>query len=249
MIAENIQKTKNVREALALAQLLTETEGASIGEIVGETGTGKTQAAHAVMTEYPGVRVACHEGMTRYQLVARIVTGFGIEGPSTRWLELLADHQSRNGERQIIIVDEANKLKWQALEVLRYLADECGFAVLLVGTEIYEHQFTSARTRPLLLQLGRRIGAKRVRMGHLDRADTARYLLLPRFGEVDKEIATRFWTGCRRGNWGEAVELAGEALRLARLNNAQTLTMPVLDAALTWFANRRDAITNGGYGD
>jgi DNA transposition AAA+ family ATPase len=249
MLAENIQKTKNVREALALAELLTETPGAAIGEIVGETGTGKTQAASTVLAEYPGVRIACHEGMTRYQLIARIVTGLGIQGPSTRWLELLADHQSREGGRSILIVDEANKLKWQALEVLRYLADECGYAVLLVGTEIYEHQFTSARTRPLLLQLGRRIGAKRVRMGHLDRADTARYLLQPRFGEVEKEIATRFWTGCRRGNWGEAVELASEALRLARLNNAQTLTLPVLDAALAWFANRRDAVMSGGHGD
>ncbi len=245
MLAENIQKTKNVQESLALASLLTETQGAAIGEIVGETGTGKTQAAHAVLKEFVGVRVACHEGMTRYQLVARMVAGLGIEGPSTRWLELLSDHQSRANHRQIVIVDEANKLKWQALEVLRYLADECGYAVLLVGTEIYEHQFNSARTRPLLLQLGRRIGAKRVRMGHLDRSDTTRYLLAPRFGEVEKEIATRFWTGCRRGNWGEAVELAGEALRLARLNNTQTLTMPVLDAALTWFANRRDAVTNG----
>jgi len=241
MLAENIQKTKNVNEAIELAALLIETEGAAIGEIVGETGTGKTKASAAVLNQYAGARIACHEGMTRYQLLARITAGLGIEGPSTRWLELLASNQSRRGERQILVVDEANKLKWQALEVLRYLADECGFAVLLVGTEIYEHQFNSARTRPLLLQLGRRIGAKRVRMGHLDRAETARYLLTPRFGEVEKEIATRFWTGCRRGNWGEAVELAGEALRLARLNNAQTLTMPVLDAALTWFANRRDA--------
>ena len=45
-------------------------------------------------------------------------------------------------------------------QALRYIADECGFAVLLVGTELYERQFANARTKPLLLQLGRRIGAK-----------------------------------------------------------------------------------------
>lgn len=237
----DIQKTKPVREALQLAQLLIETDGAAVGEIVGETGTGKTQAAHAVLSEFDGVRVCCHEGMTRYQLVARITAGLEIEGPSTRWLELLEKYPQQSGKRPIVIVDEANKLKWQALEVLRYIADECGFAVLLVGTELYERQFANARTKPLLLQLGRRIGAKRVRMGHLDRADCARFLLAPKFGEVDKDVATKFWTGCRRGNWGEAVELAGECLRLAQLNNGQTLTMGILDAALNWFANRRDA--------
>lgn len=236
-----IQKTKPVRESLQLAQLLIETDGAAVGEIVGETGTGKTQAAHAVLNEFAGVRVCCHEGMTRYQMVARITAGLEIEGPSTRWLELLEKYPQQAKSKPIVIVDEANKLKWQALEVLRYIADECGFAVLLVGTELYERQFANARTKPLLLQLGRRIGAKRVRMGHLDRADCARFLLAPKFGEVDKEVATRFWTGCRKGNWGEAVELAGECLRLAQLNNSQTLTMGILDAALNWFANRRDA--------
>lgn len=235
-----IEKTKSVQDALQLAALLVETDGAAVGEIVGETGTGKTRAAHAVLAEFGGVRVCCHEGMTRYQLIARITAGLDIEGPSTRWLELLADYPAKTSTRPVLVVDEANKLKWQALEVLRYLADECGFAVLLVGTELYERQFSNARTRPLLLQLGRRIGAKRVRMGHLDRAETARFLLFPKFGEVDKEIVTRFWTGCRRGNWGEAVELSGECLRLARLNSTQTLTMGVLEAALNWFANRRD---------
>lgn len=236
-----IQKTKPVREALELANLLIETDGAAVGEIVGETGTGKTQAAHAVLNEFKGVRVCCHEGMTRYQLLSRITAGLEIEGPYTRWLELLEKYPQQAKSKPIVIVDEANKLKWQALEVLRYIADECGFAVLLVGTELYERQFANARTKPLLLQLGRRIGAKRVRMGHLDRAECARFLLAPKFGEVDKEIATRFWTGCRKGNWGEAVELAGECLRLAQLNSSQVLTTGILDAALNWFANRRDA--------
>lgn len=236
-----IKKTKAVHDALELAALLIETDGAAVGEIVGETGTGKTQAAHAVLNEFEGVRICCHEGMTRYQLVARLTAGLEIEGPSTRWLELLEKYPQQAKSKPIVIVDEANKLKWQALEVLRYIADECGFAVLLVGTELYERQFASARTKPLLLQLGRRIGAKRVRMGHLDRSDCARFLLGPKFGEVDKDVATKFWTGCRRGNWGEAVELAGECLRLAQLNNSQALTMGILDAALNWFASRRDA--------
>ena len=35
----------------------------------------------------------------------------------------------------------------RVLEALRYLADECAVAVILIGTEMYERQFTAARTR------------------------------------------------------------------------------------------------------
>ena len=72
MLAENIQKTKNVQESLALASLLTETQGAAIGEIVGETGTGKTQAAHAVLKEFVAtntrLRISLQSSILRYML-------------------------------------------------------------------------------------------------------------------------------------------------------------------------------------
>ena len=236
----DIAETKYVREALALASLLKETTGPAVGEIIGETGTGKTVAARAIMTNHGAMRVCAYEGMSRYALLGEVTAAAGIEGPSTRWMRMLSEWGPSQSDRPILILDEANKLRWQALEALRYLADECGFAVLLVGTEIYERQFVSAKTRPLLLQLGRRIGAKRARMGHLDRAETFTHVLNARFGDVDRETATKFWQGCRKGNWGEAVELAEECLRICRANNVSALTMPVLEAALTWTANRRE---------
>jgi len=236
-----IAETKFIREALALASLLKATPGASVGEIIGDTGTGKTMAARAIMSRHAAMRVCAYEGMSRYALLGGVAAAAGIEGPSTRWMGMLAEWGLSQAERPLLILDEANKLRWQALETLRYLADECGFAVLLVGTEIYERQFMNAKTRPLLLQLGRRIGAKRARMGHLDRSETFLYVLQPRFGDVDRETATKFWQGCRKGNWGEAVELAEECVRICRSNNVAVLTMPVLEAALTWTANRREA--------
>ena len=112
-------------------------------------------------------------------------------------------------------------------------------AVVLVGTEFYERQFTGARTRELLLQLGRRIGAKRSRMGHLDRAETYSHILKPLCGDcADKEIVTRFWHGCRKGNWGDGMELAQECKRLMAVHELPALNAAVLDAALAWTANR-----------
>lgn len=234
-----ILKTKAVREALSLARRLIETEGAPIGEITGETGTGKTCAAAAVVLEFDATRVAAHEGMSRYQLLRHITAALDIDGPATRHLDLLGEWAENRPQRPLLVVDEANKLRWQALEVLRYLSDECGFAVLLVGTELYERQFLNARTRPLLLQLGRRIGAKRHRMTRLDRAETYTHILRPAVGDVsDRELVTKFWTGVRRGNWGDGVELAEECRQLMEINGVTTLTAAVLDAAIAWSANR-----------
>lgn len=236
-----IAKTAAVKAALELAELLIHTETTPIGEIVGETGTGKTMAARAIELELGAVRVAAHEGMSRYQLLGAIAKPLGIEGPSTRWLELLAAWAAEQKRRPLLLVDEANKLRWQALETLRYLADECGFAVLLIGTELYERQFVSARTRPLLLQLGRRIGAKRAKTGHLDRAATYAHVIKPRFGDVaDKEVVTHFWQAARKGNWGEAVELAEACARVMAASGVSALTMQVLESALQWTANRRE---------
>jgi hypothetical protein len=112
-------------------------------------------------------------------------------------------------------------------------------AVLLIGTELYAQKFSEARTRPLLLQLGSRIGAKRVAARHLDRAETYAHVIRPWLGEVtDKDLVTAFWTGCRRGNYREAVELAEECRRIMAQNGMQALTPAVLELAAKWMANR-----------
>jgi hypothetical protein len=239
-----IAETKSVREALALASLLRETDCPPIGEIVGKTGTGKTVAARAIMAGHGAIRVCAYEGMSRYALLGEVTASAGIEGPSTKWMRMLFEWGPSQAERPILILDEANKLRWQALEALRYLADECGVAVILVGTEIYEKQYSNIRTKPLVDQLGRRIGAKRVKMKSLDLAEVFTHVLNPRFGDVERAVASNFREGCSKGNWGEAVELAEECLRICRANNVSALTMPVLEAALTWTANRRKVVSD-----
>ncbi len=241
MIKE-LASTKFVKEASELVQLLQTARHSAIGELVGETGTGKTFTTRMLAKAVGGFRVCAYEGMTRAGLLAEVSEEvFGSRYKANRLFNALREYAEKFEDRRpLLIVDEANKLNWKGLEALRFLADECGFAVLLVGTELYERQFTSVRTRPLLLQLGRRIGAKRVRMGSLTVSETYLHILKPVFGEVEKAVAKNFWLNCRKGNWGEALELADECKRICDANGLSGLTPAVLEAALSWTANRRN---------
>lgn len=232
-----VRDTKFVKEALAVARLALEADN-PIAEITGGTGSGKSTAAKRIVEVLGAKRIACWDGISRHQLLKKAAEALGIEGTGAVD-RLLMDAVEEGAARRMLVVDEANKLNWRALEALRYLADECNVAVVLVGTEFYERQFTGARTRELLLQLGRRIGAKRSRMGHLDRAETYSHILKPLCGDcADKEIVTKFWHGCRKGNWGDGMELAQECKRLMAVHELPALNAAVLDAALAWTANR-----------
>lgn len=235
MVKRETRETKVVKEALALAELVLESEN-PIGEITGPAGSGKSMAGWAVCERMRAMRVAAWDGITRHQMLVAVAARMGIEGPGA--VERLLG-RGYGAERRLLVVDEANKLGWRVLEALRYLADECGIAVILIGTEIYTRQFTAARTRGLLLQLGSRIGAKRVATRHLDRAETYAHVIRPAFGDVgDRELVTAFWVGCRRGNFREAAELAGECKRIMAQNGMQALTPAVLELATKWMANR-----------
>lgn len=237
MEVQTIRDTKFIKEALSVARLALDSDN-PIAEIVGGTGSGKSTAARRMVEVMKAVRIACWDGISRHQLLKKAAEALGIEGAGAVD-RLLMEGMDPDAPRRLLIVDEANKLNWRALEALRYLADECRVAVVLVGTEFYERQFTGARTRELLLQLGRRIGAKRARMGHLDRAETYGHILKPLCGDcADKEIVTKFWHGCRKGNWGDGMELAQECKRLMAVHELPTLNTAVLDAALAWTANR-----------
>jgi DNA transposition AAA+ family ATPase len=240
-MARQIRETKTVKEALLIADAVMQATH-PIGEIVGPPGTGKTFCGIAVAQRRGGMRLVSWEGMTRHQLAAEVARAIGLEGPGVVDRLLKSRAEPDQDTRRLIVLDEANKLGWRALELVRYLSDECNLAFLLIGTEMYTRKFTDGRTRDMLLQLGSRIGAKRITTRHMDRAETVAHVMFPKFGkDIDKEVATVFWQYARRGNFREAVELADECLRIMQTNNMQTLTPAVLELAQKWMANRQVA--------
>lgn len=82
----DIAETKYVREALALASLLKETTGPAVGEIVGETGTGKTVSARAIMSAHGAMRVCAYEGMSRYALLGEALIRLATEETLRKWI-------------------------------------------------------------------------------------------------------------------------------------------------------------------
>ncbi len=237
-MSTEIRQTKSVKEALKLAEQIMSAEN-PVGEITGPSGTGKSQCGRAVAQHLGATRIAAWDGMSKHQMAVEIAASAGLEGSGVVDRLLRSRAEGDPSTRRLIVIDEANKLSWRVLELLRYLADECNTAVLLIGTEMYSRQFSQARTRDLLLQLGSRIGAKRIATRHLDRAETYAHIFRPVFGEsADKELVTTFWSVCRKGNYREAVELSEECRRIMEVNQMQALTPAVLELAGKWMANR-----------
>jgi hypothetical protein len=74
-------------------------------------------------------------------------------------------------------------------------------------------------------------------MGHLDRAEPSPMMLNARFGDVDRETATKFWHGLPQGELGRG---GGAGRRMPLHLPGEQCIRPdhaVLEAALTWTAN------------
>ncbi len=233
-------KTRQVREALSLAQQLL-TSDTRIGRILGEPGTGKT----AISKLLPGlmsncVRVCVWDGITQKSLLQQLANALTVQN-EIGTTDALMKRCINNCADKLILVDEANHLRWHHLEKLRYLADEGSAAILLVGTELQTLPFKDNRTRTYLAQMARRIGTKQMTTAVMTKIDEiGAYVLKPRFNQISKEAAKQFKEYCG-GYWGEAIELVEACERIMHTNNIDQLTLNVVESAHVSLADRRTA--------
>ena len=139
----------------------------------------------------------------------------------------------------VLVIDEINHLGWAHLETLRYCADELGFCVLLVGTELPDQP---ARDTANLLgnQLASRVGGKRIRLAPMTAKEVAGYVLRPTFGDVERPIAELFHS-VSGGFWRNAVALAGTCQRIMATQGVPSLTTQVIHRARGVVGERRAA--------
>lgn len=136
-------------------------------------------------------------------------------------------------------MDEANHLKWPQLEGLRFLTDEAGMALLLMGTDLMNRQFRTPQTGVYLAQLASRIGAKTLHLTRMRRIDEGQvYVLQPLFGQVELAVAKRFMQ-VSQGYWRDSLELARACQRPMAPNGLTQLTIEVIDTAAQWMADGR----------
>lgn len=237
----NTIQTRHLRDALLMAHAIQDSiETGPIGQIVGEPGTGKTWAGKWLAQELGAVRVCCSHGISNKALVVKLFEAFGGERAPASTNTLLGRLESMAANR-LLILDEANHLRWQQLELLRYLADEAGMGLLLVGTELMNRPFSDGRTAIFLAQLASRIGAKRVRFEHLTALEEiAGYMIQPHFGKVDKSTAQAFARHAK-GYWRDAAELSAACKRVMQAQGLDKLSAVIVEAAANWMAPARIA--------
>src|SRR6266545_4376744 len=154
--------------------------------ITGEVGTGKTTALYDVLAQYEShavVALITNSALTRDELLEEICLRFGFTpGPvatkpqALAALERFLRQSHANGQRAILILDEAQNLERELLEEIRQLSnlEEQGeklIQLFLVGQPELEEKLA----RPELRQLRQRITVF-YRLSPLSQQDTERYV-------------------------------------------------------------------------
>ncbi|RYF71691.1 MAG: AAA family ATPase, partial [Comamonadaceae bacterium] len=179
------------RHREALAHLLYGIRGGGGFVLLsGEIGAGKTTICRCFLEQIPErCRVAYifNPKLTVADLLKTICHEFNIEvkhegiGPATikDYLDPLNEHLLRshaNGERNVLIIDEAQNLTPHVLEQLRLLTNlETSERKLLQIILIGQPELRTVLARPELEQLAQRVIA-RFHLGALNEAETRQYI-------------------------------------------------------------------------
>ncbi len=154
---------KEIFETLAYAQMLPEMVVITFGAGMGKTTVCKHFAAvrphvyHVTMS--PNTK-------TTHGMLVEIGMALGIAQPNPAKIHRsIGERLQRNGRKTLLIVDEAQNLKDDAIDQLRNFLDvnECGIA--LVGNDEIYGRFTARQDGPSYAQIKRRIG-KRLKRAH-----------------------------------------------------------------------------------
>ena len=211
-----------------------------LGQITGDPGTGKTSATYWLAETLGAIRIEAWAGMKEKTCLQELAhafakAGYPIDASGTS--NTLIQRLIRQGtEGKLIIVDEANHLRWPTLEMLRSISDIGGAGLVITGTDLLARKFIHPQIRVFLEQFRQRIGAKKVVMQPVQEAgEMAAYVLAPRFGSITQKSATAFHkkTG---GNWRLAMALADACARLMENEGIDKLDERVIETAAAWMA-------------
>lgn len=156
-----------------LAVIRATVNGRGMGLITGPAGVGKTMVLEAVKPEYTGsilIRVMQSERRCT-GLISSIARILGVPSRSTISVTHRLVVEALKGSGKPIFIDEAHKLKHDALEALRDIHDEAGVPIVLCGT--IDVKKSVQDTEANFGQFSSRIIA---------RVDVAEAVLTPRFG-------------------------------------------------------------------
>lgn len=233
-VQDSFIPTVAARRAVEMARnVMAAGKSRRIGQIIGDSGTGKSEAAERLAADFGGAYVAAWQTASVNGLLIALARALGDAS--------LKDNTANDRvfavlrklvPGRLIVVDEANLLNWKHLEALRYLPDQCGAGLVLVGTLVFSDYLKDIKTKTLMAQLSSRIGGKSVQFQAMSERETTAAVLRPRYPDADPE-AYREFQRFSGGLWRQVVEMAEVCDRIMAVNKAPFSADVVASAAVS----------------
>lgn len=173
------------REALAHLRYGL-SEGGGFILLTGEIGAGKTTVCRCILEQAPAktnIAFVLNPKLSAEELLATICDELGIDYPETSGVKLLIDRLNAyllaahaQGERTVLIIDEAQNLSYEVLEQIRLLTNlETNQQRLLQIILLGQPELQDILAQPALQQLAQRIAARH-HLGPLSKFETIAYV-------------------------------------------------------------------------
>jgi type II secretory pathway predicted ATPase ExeA len=209
-----VYQTTQLSQMVKMLQTTASQTVSRLGEVYGEPGSGKTFATHYLVETMGAYRLCACEGMSKKDVLNEVAVCLGCDEQRPTysrllvWLRQELQRQRQENKSVILLVDEADCLRWYHLEPLRWLADEAGAVVILFGSEILQRTFHDPRSGAYLARMSSRIGTKRVALGALDLNALGAYVLNRHFKDMPSQETAKLFHEYTGGNWRVAEDLA-----------------------------------------
>ncbi len=147
---------QRIIDVLSYAQTLRD-----MGLIIGSPGTGKTTAIEYYRAAYPSVFVATMEPAksSTHHLLSELANVLGLPGKTPLALSDAIVRRLKDKDA-LLIVDEAQHLKSEAIDQLRTVHDKAKCGVVLAGNESIVSKLGDPDRTPQLAQLYSRFGLR-----------------------------------------------------------------------------------------